>query len=256
MSGRLRRVHEPREHHRQLRLVDAGEFRGGGALGVLAMSRAIFVAALVTGSALIGAGYALSRRPQRARPSTVVPIVAPVIDLSVAEDVLAAMEALSKDEVTAVIHTSGGCVASCVMIANALREFKTSTAIVPYMAISGGTLIALNATQLQMGASASLSAVDPIIGGQRARHLPEDDKWMAAGLEYQAAIGGYIRETLAARLPGANEAQLARAFKMFMGEDAPHEWPIRRPQVQALGLTVSPASRAWAEMVDVYRRWW
>ncbi|MFY0531698.1 SDH family Clp fold serine proteinase [Nannocystis pusilla] len=225
------------------------------------MSRAALVTALITGSALVGAGYILTRRPrQQALTSSVVPIVTPVIDIGIAEDVLAAMERLPKDEVTVVLHTSGGCVASCVMIANALREFEKSTAIVPYMAISGGTMIALNATQLQMGGSASLSAVDPIIAGQRARHLPEDDKSMglhALGQEYEAAIGEYIRETLAARLPGASEAKLERAFKVFMGEAAPHEWPIRRPQVQALGLPVSPATRTWAEMVDAYRRrWW
>lgn len=225
------------------------------------MNRATIFTALVTGSALVGAGYFLTRRPQqRALTSTIIPIVTPVIDISVAEDVLAAMEHLPKDEVTVVLHTSGGCVASCVMIANALREFDRSTAIVPYMAISGGTLIALNAKKLQMGASASLSAVDPIIAGQRARHIPDDDKSMGLhelGQEYEAAISEYIRETLAARLPGASEAWLSRAFKVFMGEDAPHEWPIRRPQVQALGLPVSPATRTWAEMVDAYRRrWW
>src|SRR5690606_16768132 len=133
----------------------------------------------------------LTRGPrQRAMPSRIVPIVAPVIDVGVAADVLETMARLPGDEVTVVLHTAGGCVTACVMIANALREFERSTAIVPYMALSGGTLIALNAHRLQMGKSASLSAVDPIIAGQRARHLPDDDK--AQGLralaqEYEAA---------------------------------------------------------------------
>ena len=225
------------------------------------MNRATLVTALLTGSALVGAGYFLTRSPRpRALPSKVIPIVTPVIDVGVAEDVLSAMAHLPGDDVTVVLHTSGGCVASCVMIANALREFERSTAIVPYMALSGGTLIALNAQQLQMGGSASLSAVDPIIAGQRARHLEDDDKLKglrALGEEYEEAIGEYVRETLAARLPDASEAELRRAFEVFMGEHAPHEWPIRRPEVEALGLPVSPATRNWAEMVDAFRRrWW
>jgi hypothetical protein len=225
------------------------------------MSRTTLVTALVTGSALVGAGYLLSRRPRpRALPSGTIPIVTPVIDVGVAEDVLEAMERLPGDEVTVVLHTTGGCVTSCVMIANALRAFEKSTAIVPYMAISGGTLIALNAQRLQMGGSASLSAVDPIIVGQRARHLPDDDKMMglhALGQEYEDAIRGYMRETLAARMPGASEAKLTRALGVFMGTSAPHEWPIRRPDVEALGLPVSPAMRVWAELVDTFRkRWW
>jgi hypothetical protein len=225
------------------------------------MNRATFVTALVTGSALVGAGYLLRRRPgPRALPSKIIPIVTPVIDIGVAEDVLEAMEHLPGDEVTVVLHTTGGCVASCVMIANALREFEKSTAIVPYMAISGGTLIALNAQHLQMGGSASLSAVDPIIAGQRARHLSEDDKVSglhALGQEYEAAISEYMRETLDARLPDASETRRARALGVFMGVNAPHEWPIRRADVEALGIPVTPTTRAWAEMVDAFRkRWW
>lgn len=220
------------------------------------------IAALLTGSALIGAGYLMRRRklPQAALPSKVIPIITPVIDLGVAEDVLESMAQLEGDEVTLVLHTAGGCVTSCVMIANALREFPASRAVVPYMAMSGGTLIALNAGTLEMGASASLSAVDPVIGGIRARHLQRDEKEPAlkalAG-EYEDAIAAYLRDTLRERLLGADDAELDRVRDVFMGARAPHEWPIRRPQVAALGLPVKPATRSWGMMVDAYRRrWW
>ncbi|MBZ5709369.1 hypothetical protein K7C98_08865 [Nannocystis pusilla] len=201
-----------------------------------------------------------SRPRARALPSSIIPIVTPVIDVGVAEDVLGVMEQLRGDEVTLLLHTAGGCVTSCVMIANALREFERSTAIVPYMALSGGTLIALNARQLQMGRSASLSAVDPIVHGQRARHLPDDEPpngIAALAREYEVAMAGYVRDTLTARLTGAGESAIERAMGVFMGEHAPHEWPIRRPEVEALGLPVGPAARSWAEMVDASRkRWW
>ena len=227
------------------------------------MNRTTVVTAIVAGSALLGAGYLLRRRPAAARampPSSIIPIITPVIDLGVAEDVLEAMERLPGDEVTLVLHTAGGCVTSCVLIANALRQFGKSTAVVPYMAISGGTLIALNARRLQMGANASLSAVDPIVQGRRVRHLGKDEGSQdihAFAQEYELAIGRYLRETLAARLEGADKATIDRAMEVFMGQHAPHEWPIRRTEVAALGLSVSAAARSWSEMVDAYRRrWW
>jgi membrane-bound ClpP family serine protease len=219
--------------------------------------RTALVTALVTSSALLGASYFLKRPPRPpALGSAVVPIITPVIDLAVAEDVLEAMDRIPGDDVTLVLHTSGGDVSSCVMIANALREFPRSTAIVPYIATSGGTLIALNARRLQMGRSAALSAVDPIVQGQRVKHLPEEprDPAQAFAHEYQTAITRYLRDTLAARLPGIDEQKLWDTVEVFLGEHAPHEWPITRDEVAALGLPVSPAARMWGEMVDAHRR--
>jgi hypothetical protein len=114
------------------------------------------------------------------------------------------MEHLPDDRVTIVLHTLGGCVTACVLIANALQQFKDSTAIVPYMAISGGTLIALSATRLEMGGRASLSAVDPQIMGQRVKHLAESkDKPSIAALarEYDVSMRKYVRTRLGEHLP-------------------------------------------------------
>jgi len=115
------------------------------------MHKAVMLTTLAAG-ALVGAGY-LGRRVQARAPlrTGIIPIVVPFIDITVAEDVLAVMERLPDDRVTLVLHTLGGCVTACVLIANALQKFKDSTAIIPYLAISGGTLIALSATRLEMG---------------------------------------------------------------------------------------------------------
>ena len=66
------------------------------------MNRTAIVSALVAGSALVGASYFLkSRRPgPRALASGIIPIITPVIDLRVAEDVLEAMAHVPGDEVT------------------------------------------------------------------------------------------------------------------------------------------------------------
>jgi pimeloyl-ACP methyl ester carboxylesterase len=218
------------------------------------MSNRVLITGLVAGAALLGAGYVRRRALERApRLSGIIPIVTPYIDIETAEAALSVMEHLPGDRVTIVLHTLGGCVTACLLIANALRQFRDSTAVVPYMAISGGTLIALSATRLEMGGRASLSAVDPQILGQRVKHLAEDrDKPGIAALarEYEASMRRYVRARLSERLPAA---RVGPAMDLFMGEHAPHEWPIERSEVEAVGLAVAPAASTWAEMIDRYR---
>ena len=224
------------------------------------MNRAGILGAAFGATALLGLGWAL-RRPkdddvfQRIDGSTVIPIITPVIQISTAEYVLSRMEHMPLGDVTVVLHTEGGCVTSCVMIADALRKFTRSTAVVPYMAISGGTLIALNAKKLQMGRNAALSAVDPLIFGQRARHIPEEheDGIFPLAQEYDSAVSGFLRETLLARLQTTDRAALARAMEVFMGMKAPHAWPIKMPELQRLGLPAQAAAAEWARFVDMYR---
>lgn len=220
---------------------------------------AIITAAL--GASALGVSWALRRKPgedlmRRIEGTTVIPIVTPVIEIPTAEYVLSRMEQMPLDDVTVVLHTEGGCVTSCVMIADALRKFTRSTAIVPYMAISGGTLIALNAKNLKMGRNAALSAVDPQIFGQRARHIPEKDEdgFYPLAQEYDSAVSGFLQQTLRDRLQSADRAAFSRAMEVFMGMKAPHAWPIKLHEIRDLGLPVDLAEPTWARFVDSYRR--
>ena len=218
------------------------------------MSKAIILTGLATGVGLLSAGL-LRRRALAGAPrlTGIIPIVTPYIDIETAEGVLAAMERLPDDRVTIVLHTLGGCVTACVMIANALRQFRESTAVVPYMAISGGTLIALSARRLEMGGRASLSAVDPQIMGQRVKHLADSkDQPSVAALarEYDLSMRRYVQNRLSEFLP---KDRLGPALGLFMGDHAPHEWPIQRPEVEALGIPVALAASNWAEFVDAHR---
>jgi len=229
----------------------------------------------LTSAAALSGGYFLMRRSAASdivarAGSSVLTLITPVIDMGVAEMVLSALDQVSGDKVTVLLHTQGGCVASCVMIAQALRHFRESTVVVPYMAISGGTLIALSARHLQMGRNAYLSAVDPIVYGERAKYLTApDDARLAADTrlaalarDYEVAVLKYMRTTLTHRVrwPDATREQLDgrvdMALDVFMGKHAPHEWPIPIQEVLALGIPVTPASRGWAAQVDAQRRAW
>jgi ATP-dependent protease ClpP protease subunit len=217
------------------------------------MNRAVLFTTVAAGAALVGASV-LARRTAAAMllAPGVIPIVTPFIDINVAERVLATMARLPDQPITLVLHTLGGCVTACVMIANALREFSDATAVIPYMAVSGGTLIALNATRIEMGRHASLSAVDPVTMGHRVKHLAEGKDRSLAGLarEYEAAMRTYLRDTLGAHLA---KDRLDAAMATFMGEHAPHEWPIRSAEAQALGIPITPIAPKWTALVDTLR---
>ncbi len=60
----------------------------------------------------------------------------------------------------------------------------------------------------------------------------------------------YVDGALRQHLP---ENRLGPAMDLLLGEHAPHEWPIQRTEIEALGLVVTPAARQWAELVDRLR---
>lgn len=218
--------------------------------------RSFLFGAAVAAAAFAGASYFMRGRGlMMLEDPSVIPIVTPMIDLYWAEYVLGRMGRVPGDELTLVLHTAGGCAASCVMISDAVRHFRRSRTIVPYMALSGGTLIALSAQELSMGRLAALSAVDPVIFGQRARHIEKGDEagLHASAQEYDQAIRRQLHGILRSRLPAAD---LERAMAVFMGLDAPHEWPVYTPQLVELGLEVKAADPRWATYVDARRDAW
>ena len=219
----------------------------------------IFLAAVAATTALTGVAFYVSRRVTVLEDPSVIPIITPVIDLRVADYVLARLERIRGDEVTVVLHTPGGCATSCVMIANALGHFPRSTAVVPYMALSGGTLIALGAREIAIGRSAALSAVDPVVFGRRAKHIEAGDEegLHATAREYEEAMRRHLRNTLRARLQATQGAEgVEKAMAVFMGHNAQHEWPIYAPELVDLGLPVRAAEARWSEYVDARRGWW
>ncbi|MBK8263794.1 MAG: hypothetical protein IPK80_20965 [Nannocystis sp.] len=215
---------------------------------------------LATTGSVAALGWYLQQRRTSARPQPLhsartIPIITETIDLGTAEQVLVAMERIpSDDELTLLLHTAGGSVAACVMIATALRRFERSTAIVPYLALSGGTLIALNAQNLQMGKDAALSAVDPVLDGVRVRHLSKaSHERSASAAEYDRAMRAYLRHTIDRRIPHTSADHRGEVMKVFYGENAPHEWPILRIDMEMMGISVSDPHPMWGQIVEEIR---
>ena len=77
-----------------------------------------------------------------------------------------------------ILHTPGGDVAATESIIDYLHSLYDGNirAIVPQLAMSGGTLMALSCREIVMGRQSSIGPVDPQIGGMPAQGILEEFK--------------------------------------------------------------------------------
>ncbi|MGC8849520.1 MAG: SDH family Clp fold serine proteinase [Candidatus Bathyarchaeia archaeon] len=96
------------------------------------------------------------------------------IDIEDSEQVLRAIRMTPPDKpITLILHTPGGLVLAAAQIALALKGHPAKkTVIVPHYAMSGGTLIALAADEIQMDPYAVLGPIDPQLSDPRMGAIP------------------------------------------------------------------------------------
>jgi len=96
------------------------------------------------------------------------------IDIEDSEQVLRAIRMTPPDmPITLILHTPGGLVLAASQIALALKGHPAKkTVIVPHYAMSGGTLIALAADEIQMDPYAVLGPVDPQLSDPQMGSVP------------------------------------------------------------------------------------
>jgi ClpP class serine protease len=88
-----------------------------------------------------------------------------IIDMDDAESVLRGIRRAGDRPIDLVLHTPGGQYHAALQIARALRHHKARTRVlVPHVAMSGGTLIALGADEIVMDPDAVMGPVDPQLG--------------------------------------------------------------------------------------------
>ncbi|MCB1031747.1 MAG: hypothetical protein KDA95_10450 [Acidimicrobiales bacterium] len=85
-----------------------------------------------------------------------------------------------------VLHTPGGDTAATESLVHYLRQMFDGDvrAIVPHLALSAGTMIALSCREIVMGKHSSLGPIDPQIGGMPAHAVVEE--WTRAHAETKA----------------------------------------------------------------------
>ena len=149
-----------------------------------------------------------------------------------------------------IIHTPGGLALAAEMIATAVKLHPAKvTAIVPFYAMSGGTLIALAADEIIMEPYSVLGPVDPQIGGWPAGaliHLAEKKPAESIGDQVLlmgeiarlslASVQRFILWLLADKLPQQVAAQTA---EFLTGGYVAHDTPVMLDSARTLGLVVT-----------------
>jgi len=148
-----------------------------------------------------------------------------------------------------VLHTPGGLVLDALQIARAIHKHQGKvTAFVPHYAMSGGTLIALAASEIVMSEYAVLGPVDPQLGQYPAASIlkavarkpiekVKDDTLILADQAEKAMsqVCESVREFLKTKSPPGKADELARLLSEGTWT---HDHPITHDTARDFGLPV------------------
>lgn len=149
-----------------------------------------------------------------------------------------------------VVHTPGGLMLAALQIARAIQQHPAKvTVVVPHLAMSGGTLLALAADEILMGPQAVLGPVDPQIGQYPAASILSvaqakppsemDDTTLIladVALKARAQARASVASLLVNRLGRERADELADVLTSGRWT---HDQPITAEDAQAMGLAVS-----------------
>ncbi|MHB1606891.1 MAG: SDH family Clp fold serine proteinase [Leptospirales bacterium] len=149
-----------------------------------------------------------------------------------------------------ILHTPGGLVLASTQIAHALSNRKAPvTVFVPHFAMSGGTLIALSATQIVMDENAVLGPVDPQIGEfpaasilrvieQKSRNEIDDKTLILADVAEKAIV--QLTHSLERLLKKRMEPEKAQELAGILASGHfTHDYPLTYEELKTFGLPVS-----------------
>jgi ClpP class serine protease len=172
------------------------------------------------------------------------------IDVNDSEEVLRAIHLTDKNvPIDIIMHTPGGLVLAALQIARAIHKHQGKvTAFVPHYAMSGGTLIALAASEIVMSEYAVLGPVDPQLGQYPAASIlkavnrkpverVKDDTLILADQAEKAMsqLCHSVRELLVDKAPQGKAEELARLLSQGTWT---HDHPITFETAKEFGLPV------------------
>lgn len=191
--------------------------------------------------------------------------VARYIDINDDEEILRALDLTDPDvPLDLVLHTPGGLVLASVQIARAIqRRTGKVTVVVPHYAMSGGTLIALAADQIEMSPNAVLGPVDPQLGEYPAVSLQKvvkekpiarvNDKTLILADQAEKAVA-QVRACVRGLLTDKGGPERAEAIASKLTEGGwTHDHPIGFEEAREIGLPVSDKiAREFMQLMGLY----
>lgn len=177
------------------------------------------------------------------------------IDVEDAEEVLRGIREAKDKPIDLIIHTPGGQLHASMQIARALKNHSARTRVfVPHYSMSGGTIIALAATEIIMDKDASLGPVDPQVGDflrgvfpapswlhvARKKGLEADDTTLMMSDISEKALKftrGMVNELLEGKFDDKEKQE--QVVEKLTGGEMIHSEMISAADAQAIGLPVS-----------------
>lgn len=172
------------------------------------------------------------------------------INIEDSEQVLRAIRMTPDDmPIDLVLHTPGGLVLAAEQISLALlRHPAKVTVFVPHYAMSGGTMIALAADEINMDCNAVLGPVDPQLGQfpavsilkavSRKRIDRVDDNTLIMADMAEKAVR-QVEDFIADLLADKRSPEKARELAHTLSEGKwTHDYPITCDKLKAMGLPV------------------
>ena len=172
------------------------------------------------------------------------------IDVNDSEEVLRAIHLTDPTvPLDIILHTPGGLVLAALQIARAIHKHPGKvTAFVPHYAMSGGSLIAMAASEIVMSEYAVLGPVDPQLGQYPAASILKavarkpvadvDDQTLILADQAEKAVSQVresVQELLADKCPREKAADLARLLSEGTWT---HDHPITFQTAKSFGLPV------------------
>lgn len=187
------------------------------------------------------------------------------INIEDSEQVLRAIRMTPDDmPIDLVLHTPGGLVLAAEQIAHALlRHPAKVTVFVPHYAMSGGTMIALAADEINMDCNAVLGPVDPQLGQYPAVSIlkavsrkridrVDDNTLILADMAEKAIrqVEDFITSLLTEKRSPAEARELAHTLSEGKWT---HDYPITCDKLVEMGLPVNTDfPPAIFELMDLY----
>ncbi|MDD5472656.1 MAG: ATP-dependent Clp protease proteolytic subunit [Candidatus Methanoperedens sp.] len=170
------------------------------------------------------------------------------INIEDTEHVLMRIRQTSED-VDLILHTPGGFVLASEMIAMAVKNHPAKvTVIIPFYAMSGGTLIALAADEIIMEKDSVLGPVDPQIGGMPAGaliSLPEkkpvetiSDDYIMLSEEAKKSLIRVQKMVMWLLEDKMNKGKAEKLAEFLTGGYMTHDTPIIFDVAKSFGLNV------------------
>jgi ClpP class serine protease len=174
--------------------------------------------------------------------------IARYIDIDDSQTVLRAIRTTPPGRaIVIILHTPGGLVLAASQIAQALRDHEGKViAVVPHYAMSGGTLIALGADEIELDDHAALGPIDPQLGQYAAASLVEvaklpgrhDDQTLLLADVGRKAIR-QVESLAVSLLERHSDPATAREVAHLMATGVwTHDHPLMASDLQALRLPI------------------